>query len=106
MSEERCIAVYIMTNRQFGTLYVGVTSDLVRRVDEHRNGRIEGFTRTYGLKRLVWYEAHAEIALAIHREKRLKEYKRDWKINLIERQNPNWLDLYPALVGAADLEAF
>jgi putative endonuclease len=106
MREERCMAVYIMTNRQFGTLYIGVTSDLVRRVDEHRNGRLQGFTRRYGLKRLVWYEAHAEIGLAIQREKSLKEFHRDWKINLIERLNPHWLDLYPGLVGAPGLRAY
>ena len=95
----RFIAVYIMTNRKHGTLYVGVTSELSARVSQHRDGVIPGFTKEHGLKRLVWYEEHETIVQAIHREKRLKKYKRDWKINLIERDNPNWDDLYPGLFG-------
>ena len=95
----RFIAVYMMTNRKHGTLYIGVTSQLLARVGQHREGRILGFTRTYGLKRLVWFEPHETMALAIQREKSLKKYKREWKINLIERDNPDWDDLFPALVG-------
>ena len=95
----RFIAVYLMTNREYGTLYVGVTSQLPARVSQHREGLIPGFTQTYGLKRLVWYEPHETMAHAIRREKQLKKYQRDWKINLIERDNPRWEDLYPALFG-------
>jgi putative endonuclease len=95
----RFIAVYIMSNRKHGTLYVGVTSQLPTRINEHREGLIPGFTQKYGLKRLVWFEPHETMAHAIHREKMLKKYKRDWKINLIELDNPLWEDLYPALIG-------
>jgi putative endonuclease len=89
------IAVYMMTNRKDGTLYIGVTSDLITRVTQHRAGKIPGFTRSYGLNRLVWYEQWESISEAIHREKSLKRYKREWKMNLIERENPDWADLYP-----------
>jgi putative endonuclease len=88
-------AVYIMASRKHGTLYVGVTSDLLNRGAQHRAGEIDGFTRRYGVKRLVWYEWHDGIEAAIHREKRLKKFSREWKINLIERDNPDWNDLYP-----------
>ena len=91
------IAVYIMANQPFGTIYVGVTSDLPRRIYEHREGLTPGFTKRYGLKRLVWYEPHDEMAVAIQREKSLKRYLRDWKLNLIARDNPDWIDLYPSL---------
>ena len=97
MTRRPFIAVYIMTNRPNGTLYIGVTSDLITRAYQHREGLTPGFTRTYGLDRLVWFEQHDSIAEAIQRETSLKRYKRDWKINLIERDNPNWDDLYPEL---------
>jgi len=90
--------VYIMTNRRDGTLYVGVTSDLPRRAWEHREGRIPGFTKRYGLKRLVYAEHHEEIEAAIQREKRLKHWPRAWKVRLIHAQNPDWADLYDNLV--------
>ena len=89
----------MMTNRRHGTIYIGVTSRLVGRAGEHREGQVPGFTRTHVLKRLVWYEPHESMQAAIQREKSLKKYKREWKINLIERENPNWDDLFPALVG-------
>jgi putative endonuclease len=89
------IAVYMMSNRRHGTLYIGVTSDLITRVTQHRAGETAGFTRSYGLHRLVWYEQWESISEAIHREKALKKYKREWKINLIERENRDWADLYP-----------
>jgi putative endonuclease len=89
------IAVYMMSNRRHGTLYIGVTSDLITRVTQHRSGEIPGFTHRYGLNRLVWFEQWESISEAIHREKSLKKYKREWKINLIERENPDWADLYP-----------
>jgi len=85
----------MLASRRYGTLYVGVTSELLNRVVQHREEVMEGFTKRYGVKRLVWYERHDRIEAAIHREKRLKKYKREWKINLIERDNPNWDDLFP-----------
>ena len=85
--------VYILASRRAGTLYIGVTSDLVRRIQEHRDGLIEGFTKDYGVKQLVHYEAFDRIDDAIAREKRLKKWNRDWKLNLIEQQNPEWDDL-------------
>ena len=97
MRREESSAVYILASRKHGTLYIGVTTDLVRRVSEHRLDLIPGFTKTYGCKRLVWFEPHESIAGAIQREKSLKRWSREWKINLIERDNPNWDDLYEAL---------
>ena len=97
------IGVYIMTGGMHGTLYIGVTSDLLRRIWEHRTGQGHGFTKRYGLTRLVWYEVHDRMIAAIAREKRLKRWNRDWKTALIERTNPDWSDLYDSLVtgGAA-----
>jgi putative endonuclease len=86
--------VYMMTNRPNGTLYVGVTSDLERRAGEHREGLIEGFTRRYGLKRLVYAERHEDIRTAIQRERNMKHWPRAWKLDLILQQNPDWNDLY------------
>ena len=85
--------VYILASGRNGTLYIGVTSDLLRRMFEHREGLLDGFTKTYGVTRLVYAEEHARIDEAIVREKQLKAWKRAWKINLIERSNPDWLDL-------------
>ena len=85
--------VYIVTNRPNGTLYIGVTADIVRRVQEHRAGTVEGFTRRYGLKCLVYAERHDEIASAIQREKALKRWSRAWKIRLIQKDNPHRRDL-------------
>ncbi len=79
-----------MTNRRCGTLYVGVTADLARRSWEHHSGVIDGFTRTYGLKRLVYAERHDDIRTAIQREKTIKHWPRAWKVNLIEGRNPGW----------------
>ena len=89
--------VYILTNKPNGTLYVGVTSDIARRAWEHREGAAEGFTKRYGLKRLVYAERHDDIRLAIQREKTVKHWPRQWKINLIREANPNWNDLYEVL---------
>ncbi len=91
-------AVYILSSKRNGTLYVGVTSDLVKRVWEHRNNLVEGFTRRYGVHQLVWYELHESMDSAIKREKRLKDWKRKWKVQLIESKNPNWEDLYPKII--------
>ena len=89
--------VYIMTNRPNGTLYVGVTSGLARRAWEHREGLINGFTKRYGLKRLVFAERHEDIRTAIQREKNLKHWPRAWKVRLMLGENPNWDDLYDRL---------
>ncbi len=86
--------VYMMTNRPNGTLYIGVTSDLARRAGEHREGVADGFTKRYGLKRLVYAECHDEITTAIQREKTMKHWPRAWKVRLIHAQNPRWDDLY------------
>ncbi len=91
-------AVYILASKRNGTLYTGVTSDLVKRVWEHKNDMVEGFTKRYSVHRLVWYELHENMESAISKEKRIKEWKRMWKLQLIERENPNWKDLYPNIV--------
>jgi putative endonuclease len=89
--------VYIITNKPYGTLYIGVTSDLSRRVWEHHEGVVDGFTKRYALKRLVFVEKYEEILTAIQREKTMKHWPRAWKINSIVAQNPNWDDLYDLL---------
>lgn len=93
MFGEKQYYVYLLASSKHGTLYVGVTSDLLKRMWEHKEGVTEGFTSKYNVHKLVWYEVHQEIEAAIVREKRLKSWKRDWKINLIEENNPEWLDL-------------
>ena len=90
--------IYIMTNRPNGTLYAGVTNDIVRRTYEHRTGHNSSFTSRYHLRRLVHYEWHEDIRTAIQREKNLKHWRRAWKIELIERDNPDWRDLYDEFV--------
>jgi putative endonuclease len=95
----RTYHVYILANRIGGTLYIGVTNDLVRRVYEHKSGAAEGFTKRHDMNRLVYFECFDEIEQAIHREKRLKKWWRAWKISLIEKDNPNWIDLYPEIAG-------
>ncbi len=91
--------VYILASRPNGTLYVGVTNDLLRRVKEHREGLIPGFTKEHCVHMLVHFEQCNDIAVAIWREKRLKKWNREWKIRLIESDNPGWRDLYPDLIG-------
>jgi putative endonuclease len=90
--------VYIVTNKKNGTLYTGIISDLLKRIWQHKNETIEGFTKKYELKRLVHYEQYMDVNEAILREKRIKKWNRQWKINLIEKNNPNWEDFYPQLV--------
>jgi putative endonuclease len=90
--------VYILASKRNGTLYVGVTSDLIQRVWQHRNDLAEGFTKRYGVHRLVWYEQCGTMQTAIAREKAIKEWKRAWKIKLIEEVNPDWRDLYNGLI--------
>ena len=89
--------VYIMSNKPQGTLYIGVTSDLARRAWEHREGVVDGFTKRYGLKRLVHFEPYDDIRDAIQREKTLKHWPRLWKLALIQETNPDWADLYEGL---------
>jgi putative endonuclease len=91
-------SVYLLTNRRHGTLYVGVTSDLVQRIWQHRQHVADGFSKRYHLDRLVWYELHQDMPSAIRREKAIKEWKRAWKVQLIEASNPAWDDLYPQLL--------
>ena len=91
--------VYILTNQRNGTLYTGVTSNLIRRIHEHREGVVPGFARTHNLKRLVYYEQTDRVDDAIRREKQIKGWRRQWKINLIERQNLEWRDLWKTIVS-------
>jgi putative endonuclease len=91
---ERTFSVYILASQRNGTLYVGVTSNLSRRVYEHREGIIRGFTARHGVKMLVWYEGFTNVVDAIAAEKRIKRWRREWKLALIERDNPQWRDLY------------
>ena len=88
----------MLANRRNGTLYVGVTSDLLKRVWEHKNNAVDGFTKRYGIHILVWYELHSGMESAIAREKAIKEWKRKWKLELIEQKNPEWKDLYTDLI--------
>jgi putative endonuclease len=97
MSRERTYWVYILASKLGGTLYIGVTSNLVKRVYEHRTEVVPGFTKEYGVHRLVYFEQHTDIEAAIRREKRLKKWNRAWKIRLIEEANSNWEDLYPQI---------
>jgi len=88
----------MLASKRNGTLYVGVTTDLIKRVWEHKQDFVEGFTKKYGAHSLVWFEMHVDMMSAISREKALKEWKRDWKLALIEKANPQWKDLYDDLV--------
>jgi putative endonuclease len=91
--------VYILASKTGGTLYIGVTNDLVRRVFEHKSKFVRGFTKKYDVVKLVYYELYDSVENAIQREKRLKKWNRQWKIRLIEERNPNWDDLYPGIAG-------
>jgi putative endonuclease len=93
-------AVYIMASKRNGTLYIGVTSNLAKRVWEHRSDLMKGFTQKYGVHHLVYFELHSDMGTAIQREKQLKKWNRAWKIALIERGNPAWQDLWTAIAGA------
>ena len=90
---EKTFAVYMLASKRNGTLYTGVTSNLPKRVWEHREGVVEGFSKEHGVKTLVWYEVHENAVAAITREKQIKKWNRQWKINLIETSNPDWRDL-------------
>ena len=91
--------VYLLASRRHGTLYLGVTRDLVRRIHEHKTKAAPGFTARYSVDRLVWFESYEDPITAIAREKEIKKWRRDWKIRLIEEQNPVWCDLYQTLVS-------
>jgi putative endonuclease len=103
---DRTYYVYILASRRNGTLYIGVTNNLLRRVSEHRDGIAEGFTKKYGVKHLVYFEAFGDINAAIHRETRLKKWRRQWKIDLIQKENPLWDDLYEQLTAPMPLPAW
>jgi putative endonuclease len=92
--------VYLLASRPHGTLYIGWTTSLARRVWEHKNKVVPGFTTKYGMNRLVWFEIHEDRQAALGREKQIKSWRRDWKINLIETQNRHWIDLYNTLPNA------
>ena len=96
MDKQPC--VYILAHKKNGTLYIGVTSNLIKRVWEHKNELVDGFSKNYGLHDLVWFEMHETMESAIAREKLLKEWKRKWKLELINRRNPYWRDLYGDLI--------
>lgn len=89
--------VYLLASKKHGTLYVGMTNDIVRRGYEHRSKVVQGFTKRYSVSQLVWFEIYEDAISAIAREKELKKWRRAWKIRLIEESNPDWLDLYPGI---------
>ncbi|WDT74395.1 MAG: GIY-YIG nuclease family protein [Candidatus Manganitrophus sp.] len=95
-------AVYILASKRNGTLYVGVTSNLAKRVWEHKNALVEGFTNRYRVHHLVYYELHEEMELAISREKQIKKWNRAWKLELIEKQNSEWRDLWEEIISSKD----
>jgi putative endonuclease len=99
MARHKQFAVYMLANQRNGTLYIGVTSDLAKRVWEHMEGSVDGFTHEYGVTMLVWYELHSSAESAVTREKQLKKWNRAWKVRLIEGMNPYWIDLYGTLNG-------
>lgn len=99
MARYEFIAVYIVASRRNGTLYIGVTSDLIKRAQEHREELVDGFTRRYGCKLLVWFEQHEQMHTAMTREKQLKLYRRAWKLRLIEERNPQWRDLFDDFIN-------
>jgi putative endonuclease len=102
MRHQKLPSVYVLASARRGTLYIGVTSDLVKRIWEHRNDLVAGFTREYGVHRLVYFEFHQRMQDAIQREKRLKKWNRLWKIELIENDNPEWRDLWDEIVAAEE----
>jgi putative endonuclease len=91
--------VYLLASDKYGTLYLGVTNDVVRRVHEHKSKVVAGFTKRYSVDRLVWFEIYDDALTAIAREKELKKWRRDWKIRLIAERNPQWIDLYPEIAA-------
>lgn len=106
MSWERQPAVYLLASARNGTLYVGVTSELVARAWQHRSHAVDGFTNRYSVEHLVWYELHGTMESAITREKQIKKWNRRWKVALIEERNPYWNDLWPEITGQAEAAGF
>jgi putative endonuclease len=110
MWSERTFYTYIMASRPWGTLYIGMTNDLLRRVFEHKEGLADGFTKKYAVRALVYFEEWATASEAIHREKRLKKWRRTWKVTLIRTANPDWIDIaadwYPKEMTAAEIDAW
>ena len=104
MSRDHQYFVYILASRKNGTLYIGVTNNLLNRAHQHRTNMVRGFTEKYGVHRLVYFEQQADIRVAINREKRMKRWKRQWKINLIEKADPEWKDLFGDLVVSCRYE--
>jgi putative endonuclease len=103
MTEEKLPTVYLLASKPYGTLYIGVTSNLCSRVSLHKQKHYSGFTAKYGVDKLVWFEFHPSMADAISREKQMKEWRRAWKIKLIEDMNPRWLDLFAEKCGRFDM---
>lgn len=99
LAHDRVAAVYLLASKRYGTLYLGASIDLVRRTHQHRQGEGAVFTRKYGVTRLVWYELHELASMARAREAAIKKWRRDWKIALIEKDNPDWIDLWPVITG-------
>ncbi|GAB4538309.1 MAG: GIY-YIG nuclease family protein [Thermodesulfovibrionia bacterium] len=102
---EKVFYVYILASKRNGTLYIGVTSDLLKRIWEHKNKLVDGFTKRYNIDKLVYYEQFESVEAAIKREKRLKKYNRRWKLDLIESKNPEWKDLYEELISGFPSQA-
>ena len=98
LSMERTPSVYLLSSKPNGTLYIGVTSSLIKRIWEHKNDLCDGFTKKYRVHMLVWYELHQDMENAIKREKQLKKWNRQWKIRLIQEKNPTWQDLYETII--------
>ena len=96
---ERVYYVYILASKRNGTLYIGVTGDLTKRIYEHKEKKIEGFSKKHGVDKLVYYEQTQDVNSALEREKQLKAWKRQWKLELIEKENPHWEDLYNKIIG-------
>lgn len=92
--DDKISFVYFVTNKRYGTIYTGLTTNILKRIEEHKQERADGFTKKHGCKKLVWYEIHYDIREAAHRERLIKKWKRDWKIEMIEKGNPDWADLY------------
>lgn len=98
-------AVYILASKPNGTLYIGVTGDLLKRIWEHKNDLVEGFSKRYGVHRLVYFELHVQMTEALRRERQIKKWNRAWKIELIETDNPRWLDLWPTLIALQEADS-
>ena len=105
VDENRLTATHLLANRKLGTLYLGSALDLIQRMSEHRSGAGSHFVAKYGLDRLVWFQPFMLVAEARDREYEMKKWRRDWKVNLIERDNPDWDDLYPTLIGATPIRS-